>query len=213
MAERLEGVFVSYVRNAWYVATWARELVSGRPVGVHILDEPIVIWRNAAGELTAFEDSCVHRLARLSLGRCEGDRLRCMYHGLLYDRGGRVIEIPGQERIPGSARVRVYPVTERHGWTWIWMGDPAAAVERLIPPVVGLDQLDPDYLYGHGQLDYAAEARLIHDNLLDLSHVSFLHTGSFGMSEIWAREHPKVTEHERGVRSERWIRSEGVLGE
>lgn len=90
------------------------------------------------------------------------------------------------------------------------MGAAAAADTRLIPPVVGLDH--PGYLYGTGQIDYAAAARLINDNLLDLSHVSFLHTASFRMSETWARERPRVSQCDRGVRSERWIRSEGVLG-
>jgi len=89
------------------------------------------------------------------------------------------------------------------------MGDAAAADEGLIPPVVGSDH--PDYRFAHGQLDYAAEARLINDNLLDLSHVSFLHAESFRVSETWAREHPRVTEHERSIRLERWIRGEGPM--
>lgn len=202
---------MAYVRNAWYVSAWGHEIAADRPVGVRILGEPIVIWRNAAGELTAFEDRCVHRLAPLSLGRCEGERLRCNYHGLLYDRSGRVVEIPGQERIPNNLRVRSYPVVERHSWVWVWMGD-AAADEGLIPPILGLDYLDRDFNFGNGQLDYAAEARLINDNLLDLSHVSFLHTDTFGLSETWAREHPKITERDRSIRSERWIKGQGLLG-
>jgi phenylpropionate dioxygenase-like ring-hydroxylating dioxygenase large terminal subunit len=204
---------MTYVRNAWYVAAWTHDLVAERPVSLRVLDEPIVIWRNGAGQLTAFEDYCVHRLARLSLGRCEGERLRCMYHGWLYDRSGCVVEIPGETRVPSSARVRTYPVVERHSCVWVWMGDAACADQNLIPPVVGFDEVDSDRLYAHGQLDYAAEARLVNDNLLDLSHVSFLHAASFGVSEVWAREPSKITEFERGVRIERWIRGEGKLGE
>src|SRR5580704_12793088 len=101
---------MTYIRNAWYVATWTHDIVSNAPAGFRVLNEPIVIWRNAAGDLTAFEDRCVHRLAPLSLGRCEGERLRCMYHGLLYDRTGRVVEIPGQNRISAAMRVRMYPI-------------------------------------------------------------------------------------------------------
>src|SRR6266705_745742 len=126
---------MAYVRNAWYVSAWGHEIVSERPVGVRILGEPIVIWRNAAGELAAFEDRCIHRLAPLSLGRCEGERLRCMYHGLLYDRSGRVVEIPGQDRIGSTLRVRRYSVVERHSWVWVWMGKEADADENLIPPI------------------------------------------------------------------------------
>jgi len=201
---------MTYVRNAWYVAAWAEEIVAERPTAVHVLNEPIVIWRNAAGEVAAFEDRCIHRLAPLSLGRCEGKRLRCMYHGLLYDGEGRVVEIPGQDRVPNHLRVRVYPAIERHRWLWVWMGDVEAADEALIPPVTGFD--NSDYLLFTGQLDYAAEARLVNDNLLDLSHVSFLHAESFRMGEIWARERPKVVERERSVCIDRWIRSEGNGG-
>jgi phenylpropionate dioxygenase-like ring-hydroxylating dioxygenase large terminal subunit len=203
---------MTYVRNAWYVAAWTHEVAPDRPVGVRILNEPIVLWRNVAAELAAFDDRCVHRLAPLSLGRCEGENLRCMYHGLLYDRTGRVVEIPGQDRIPSSLRVRNYPVVERHSWIWVWMGDAAAADEGLIPPVVGMDRGHTDYVFAHGTLDYAAEGQLIFDNLLDLSHVSFLHTESFRLGETWARERPKVTEHDRGIRSERWFRNEGPNG-
>jgi len=200
---------MTYVRNAWYVAAWAHEIVPDCPLGVRILNEPIVLWRNASGGLVALEDRCVHRLAPLSLGRCEGEKLRCMYHGLLYDRTGRVVEIPGQDRVSASLRARVYPTVERHGWVWVWMGN-AAADDSFIPPILGLDH--PDYIFGHGQLDYDAEARFVSDNLLDLSHISYLHTESFRYGETWARERPKVTEHERSIRSERWFKSEGALG-
>lgn len=132
-----------------------------------------------------------------------------MYHGLLYDRTGRVVEIPGQDRIPDTIQVRTYPVVERHSWVWVWMGN-APADEDLIPPVMGMDH--PDYVFSHGQVDYAAEAHLVNDNALDLSHVSFVHAESFRMSETWARQRPTVTERERSIRSERWIRSEGPLG-
>ncbi|CAM8672911.1 aromatic ring-hydroxylating dioxygenase subunit alpha [Sphingobium sp.] len=200
---------MNYVKNAWYVASWAQDLLPEKPYGTFILNEPVVVWRNADGELAAMEDRCVHRLAPLSLGRCEGDKLRCMYHGLLFDRTGAVVEIPGQDLIPAQARVRSYPVAEKHSWVWIWMGDHEAADEVLIPGAVGLDH--PDYILGHGQLDYAAEARLINDNLLDFSHLSYVHANSFGAPEAWAYERPKITMLERGVRVERWITGESAV--
>lgn len=190
-------------KNLWYVAAWNYDLKPSTLLAVRILGEPIVLWRNQSGEITALEDRCVHRLAPLSLGRCEGERLRCMYHGLLYDRSGVVVEIPGQDIIPTQARVRAYPAIEKHSWIWIWMGDPRALDETLIPAAVGLDH--PDYILGSGQLDYAAEARLINDNLLDFSHLSYIHANSFGATEQWARERPKVTPIPHGVRIERWI--------
>jgi vanillate O-demethylase monooxygenase subunit len=113
-----------------------------------------------------------------------------------------VVEIPGQEKVPPQAQVRRYAVTERHSWVWIWMGDPEQADEGLIPPAVGLDH--PDYILGHGQLDYAAEARLINDNLLDFSHLTFVHADSFGAGPQFAESPARITPLERGVRYERW---------
>jgi phenylpropionate dioxygenase-like ring-hydroxylating dioxygenase large terminal subunit len=202
---------MNYARNLWYVGGWSHDLATDQPFAMRILGEPIVMWRNASNRLTALEDRCVHRLAPLSLGRCEGEHIRCMYHGLLYDRSGAVREIPGQDLIPPQARVRSYPLVEKHSWLWVWMGDPAAADESLIPGAVGLD--DADYILGHGHLDYAAEARLINDNLLDFSHLSYVHAKSFGAGEDWARERPRVTPLADGVRVERWIaRQPGMPG-
>jgi vanillate O-demethylase monooxygenase subunit len=199
---------MTYVHNAWYVAAWAHELEQQKPFAITILGEPVVLYRGDNGHVVALEDRCVHRLAPLSLGRCEGDLLRCMYHGMLYAPDGMVVEIPGQQRIPPQARVRSYPVVERHSWIWVWMGATQEADEELIPPAVGLD--DPDYILGHGQLDYAAEARLINDNLLDFSHLAYVHTASFGSGPQFAETQAKITPLERGIRYERWV--ENSLG-
>ena len=194
---------MKYVRNCWYVAGWVQDLEPGRPMSIDILCEPIVIYRGDSGRLVAMEDRCVHRLAQLSLGRCEaGDRLRCMYHGLLFDPDGKVVEIPGQDVIPPKARVRSYPVIEKHSWIWVWMGDPALADEALIPPAVGFD--DPSYILGRGFLDYDAEARLINDNLLDFTHLAFVHQNSFGVEESYGYELPEIRALDRGVRFSRW---------
>jgi len=197
------GGCVPYAKSLWYVAAWSHDLKADQPLAVQILGEPIVLWRDQRGRMAALEDRCVHRLAPLSLGRCEGGKLRCMYHGLLYDPSGTVTEIPGQDVIPPHAKVRPYPVVDRHSWIWVWMGEAGAADETLIPPAVGLD--DPNFILGSGQLDYAAEARLINDNLLDFSHLSYVHANSFGAGEEWARERPTVTQLPLGVRVERWI--------
>jgi phenylpropionate dioxygenase-like ring-hydroxylating dioxygenase large terminal subunit len=192
---------MNYVRNAWYVACWSQDLAERTPQGVSILDEPIVIWRSG-GRLAALEDRCVHRLAPLSLGRCEGEHLRCQYHGLKYDPQGRVVEIPGQVTIPAQARVRAYPVIDRHSWIWVWMGNPAQADVSLIPPATGFD--DPQWILGRGQLDYAAEAQLINDNLLDFSHLPYVHAASFGAPTTFAETLPQLTALPRGIRYERW---------
>ncbi len=194
---------MTYVRNAWYVAAWSRDIEVAKPFAVSILGEPVVVWRAEDRALSALEDRCVHRLAPLSLGRCEGANLRCMYHGMLFAPDGKALEIPGQDLIPAKARVRAYPVIDRHDWTWVWMGDPALADEALIPPAVGISE--PDWVLGHGQLDYAAEARLVCDNLLDFSHLSYVHAQSFGAGPEFAQTQPRIEPLDRGVRVSRWL--------
>jgi vanillate O-demethylase monooxygenase subunit len=103
---------------------------------------------------------------------------------------------------PPNAVVPTYPTHENMGLVWVWMGDPALADEALIPPAVGLDH--PDYILGHGQLDYEAEARLINDNLLDFSHLAYVHTNSFGVAPEFAQSLPKLEPLDRGVRYSRW---------
>ncbi|MBB4858634.1 vanillate O-demethylase monooxygenase subunit [Novosphingobium chloroacetimidivorans] len=192
-----------YARNCWYVAGWSYQVETGQPFPMQILGDRLVLFRTSSGQMVALEDRCVHRLAPLSLGRCEGEGLRCMYHGMLFDAAGTVIEIPGQSLIPPNAKVRSYPVVERDSWIWVWMGDAAAADEAAIPRSRSLD--DPDYILRHGWLDYDAEAQLINDNLLDFSHLSFVHANSFNLGADPAATQAKVTQLENGIRYARWM--------
>jgi vanillate O-demethylase monooxygenase subunit len=190
------------------MAGWDRDFAPEAPQAETILSEPIVLYRTESG-MAALADRCVHRLAPLSLGRCEGANLRCMYHGLLFDPSGACIEIPGQEVIPKAARVRAYPVVERHAAVWVWMGDPALADEALIPPFAGYR--DPAWAMEPGRMDYQAPARLIHDNLLDLSHIAYVHLNSFSggnpaSGQGWIDADTIYTTLPRGVRVSRWMK-------
>ena len=193
-----------WVRNAWYVAGWLTEFAPGSIHARTIIDQPIALYRTTDGGLAALEDRCCHRFAPLSLGRLEGDDLRCMYHGLKFAPDGRCIEIPGQKLIPQSAWVRRYPVAVRGGWVWVWMGEAAAADPSAIAPSLALD--DPGYRLKAGHLDYAAHYLLIDDNLLDLSHLSFAHEKTLGLDmPQWADERPRMLAQERGLRVQRWL--------
>jgi phenylpropionate dioxygenase-like ring-hydroxylating dioxygenase large terminal subunit len=191
-----------YALDCWYVAGWESDVGPDTLFAARIADQPVVIYRRQDGALVALEDRCRHRFAPLSLGCREGDDLRCMYHGFKFAPSGRCVEIPGETQIPELARVRAYPVAARHSWVWVWIGDPAAADPALIPPAVGFE--DPRWVLRHGQLDYAAPYTLINDNLLDFSHLSFVHRRSFGAGMNFAYERPRVTRLPRGVRVERW---------
>lgn len=200
-----------WVTNAWYVAAWTHELEPGRIHARTIIDQPLALYRTSDGEIVVFEDRCPHRFAPLSMGRLEGDELRCMYHGLKFAPDGRCTEIPGQKLIPQSACVRRYPVETVGSWVWVWMGDKDAADPKTIPPSLALD--DPAYRQRSGQLDYDAHYLLIDDNLLDLSHLSFAHEKTLGLGmPQWADSRPSIVPIDRGLRMQRWLRNHAPSG-
>lgn len=194
-----------FLKSAWYVAGTAAELDEKQMIALTLLGEPVVLYRKANGTPIALEDRCIHRFAPLSLGRIEGDNLRCMYHGILFSEAGTALEIPGQEMIPRRACVASHPVRERGGWLWVWMGEAAEADETLLPPVYGLD--NPGWFLPQDRLDYACNYQLINDNLTDLGHLTWVHSASFGTDETWSTTMPQVSPLPRGVRINRWLRS------
>ena len=191
-----------FVRNTWYVAGWDNEVGPGNLFSRTIIGIPVLMYRTADGALHALEDRCCHRGAPLSVGRREGDCVRCMYHGLKFDASGQCIEAPAQQRIPPQARVRTFPVVERNRWIWIWMGDPEAADPALIPDTHWL--ADPAWRSLDGYIHYDVNYLLIADNLLDFSHLPFVHPTTLGGSEDYAAAKPKVERLDDGVRITRW---------
>jgi len=117
---------MTFLKNAWYAASWSSSL-GAEPMERTITSEFVVLYRRADGTPVALEDRCCHRALPLSLGRIEGDDIRCGYHGLRFAPTGVCVEVPGQSTIPPGAEVRSYPVVERWNTVWIWMGEAAAA--------------------------------------------------------------------------------------
>jgi vanillate O-demethylase monooxygenase subunit len=198
-----------FLRNCWYVAGWTHQIPPATLVPRKIIGEPLLLYRTGTGQLVAMEDRCCHRFAPLSRGRLEGDDIRCMYHGIKFAADGRCVEIPAQNVIPDGVRVRTYSVVEKDLWAWVWMGDPANEDASLIPDALHHD--DPDWLIGTGEMTYDANYELIHDNLLDLTHLSFVHENTLGRgSPAWGTANPTVTSIEGGVRVSRWLRDRGT---
>ena len=195
-----------FLKNCWYVAAWDHELLDGKKLARTILEKPVVLFRGESGRYIALDDRCCHRGAPLSMGRVEGDCLRCMYHGMKYDSSGTCIEIPGQQRIPKTLRVHSYPVVERGHLVWIWMGDPALADEDLIVDYPPLH--DPKWRGLPAYLHYDANWLLIVDNLSDLAHLAFVHTNTLGGSEEYAYKSkpPVIERRDNGFFMERWHR-------
>lgn len=191
-----------FIKNCWYVAGWDHEVPADGFFTRTLIDVPVLFWRDAQQRVVAFEDRCCHRGAPLSMGRREGDCVRCLYHGLKFDRQGICIEIPSQQRIPPQAKVRVFPVVEKNRWIWIWMGEASAADESLIPATPWLDHVD--WRSEDGYLHYDVNYLLIADNLLDFSHLPYVHPSTLGGTEDYASVMPKVERGERGVRVTRW---------
>lgn len=194
-----------FLRNSWYVAAFAGE-VGREPFARTLLNEAVVLFRAEDGSPVALEDRCCHRALPLSMGKVVGDVIQCGYHGLEYDAAGACVKVPGQEAIPPDARVRSYPVTERLGWVWIWMGDPAKADPALIPDWWWAEHPEWKTIQGnHGTPLYCTcNYELITDNLMDVSHLSYVHTSSIGNAAV-VMEKPKTERSDRRVAARRWV--------
>ena len=169
-----------FPRNTWYVACTPDE-IDEKPLGRQICGEHIVFYRAAGGQVAALEDFCPHRGARLSLGSvCEG-QLVCGYHGLTMGCDGKTISMPGQ-RVGGFPKIRNYPVVERYGFIWVWTGDAALADPATIHHLEWAD--NPEWAYGGGLYHVACDYRLMVDNLMDLTHETYVHSTSIGQKEI-----------------------------
>ena len=190
-----------YLRNCWYVAAMAGEIADGL-LARTVLDRPLVLFRDDAGKAVALEDRCCHRFAPLHKGRLVDGNLQCGYHGLTFDGTGRCIRIPGQSAIPDDARVQTFPLVERYDWMWIWMGDPALADPATIPDYHWIS--DPGWAGAGERLHLKADYRLLIDNLLDLSHLTFLHETTIGAAAV-AGTPATVSRDGDIVRMTRWM--------
>lgn len=173
-----------------------------------ILGECVVLYRTEEGDPVALEDACPHRKLPLSMGRLRGDSIECGYHGLVFDPKGHCTRIPGVKRVPPSVGVRVYPTVSRYGLVWIWMGDPARADPQLIFPVEHWGESDWGRNRG-GTMRVDCNYLFITDNLLDPSHVAWVHRSSFGNDACEAPS-TEVTATDKGVIAARWLRDVDV---
>lgn len=172
---------MNFLANFWYAAGWASEITK-KPLARRVLDRPVALFRTEGGKAVALDDCCPHRMVPLSHGTVEGESLRCGYHGLRFDCAGKCVEVPGQASIPPRAKVHAYPLVERWKFSWIWMGDPSAADPDLIPELPWLDAAD--WAYSHGCITYACNYALLLDNLIDLSHTTFVHQRTIGTDDV-----------------------------
>jgi len=193
-----------FLRNAWYVAAWADE-ISEKPLARRICNEPLVLFRDRQGHAAALLDMCCHRGAPLSCGQVVDAGIECGYHGLVFDGSGACVSIPGQDKIPGKARVRSFPVVEREQFIWIWMGEAERADPAHIIDYPFHD--DPArWPSKHTTYHIAGSANLMVDNLMDLTHLGYVHVSTIGGNPMAHVDAKMITEPTpTGLKFTRWM--------
>lgn len=192
-----------FLENAWYVAALASD-ISRKPFAVKMLNQSLVLFRKLDHAVVVLEDSCPHRRLPLSMGRVQGDSIECGYHGLRFDCSGACVGAPTATEIPAAAVVRHFPAVEKYGVIWVWMGDATKANADDIIDIKEWD--DPEWGVNRGDaMEIACNYQYITDNLLDPSHVTWVHQSSFGSNDLIGVP-LQVDEAENGVTVSRWLR-------
>lgn len=196
-----EGCFA--VRNGWYVLAFAREL-SQQLLSRSLLNEPVVLYRRQNGEPVALSGLCPHRFYPLGKSQLKDDIITCSYHGFAFDAEGACTNIPGQDNIPSTCRLRRYPVVEHGMWIWVWAGDADKADPALLPDLAEISHdragFTPMPFYFH---EIKARYQLLNDNLLDLSHLAYLHATTIGVGANATVPEELTEEPPRVLRSRR----------
>jgi phenylpropionate dioxygenase-like ring-hydroxylating dioxygenase large terminal subunit len=168
---------VSTLKNAWFVACPSSRLGDKEPRSVTLLGEPLVVYRDASGKPQALEDRCCHRGVQLSLGRITQEgHLACGYHGWEYDGTGRCVHVPSLcagTPVPKGFLVRSFPCVEQDFYIWVWMG--GGTPDTPAPPPIRNAGLHP---WRQGTVQASCCAEFLVENILDSSHVPFVHKGT-----------------------------------
>jgi vanillate O-demethylase monooxygenase subunit len=192
----------TWITNAWYVAAWDAE-VDSAPLARTICGVPMVFYRKLNRQVVALRDACPHRLLPLSLGLREGDSIRCKYHGLKLGPDGVAEEMPlKSDAVNRGICAEAFVTHERHRFVWVWVGERDKADPALIPDLWPCSH--PDWRFDGGYYHVAADYRLMIDNLMDLTHETYVHAGSIGQPEIMDAPLVCQTEGDSEVLS-RWM--------
>jgi len=193
-----------FIHNEWYIAAWGAE-IKGRPFARTILNQPVVLYRDRTGTVAALEDRCCHRGTPLAYGTVVAQGLQCGYHGLVFDASGACVCVPGQDHIPARARVRSYSVVEQDEFVWIWMG----AAEQADPARIVSYPYHNDYAkwpHKNATMHVKCNYLLLIDNLMDLTHLGYVHGRTVGGSPIAHVEAKmQTTPTPTGVKFIRWM--------
>lgn len=174
-----------FIRNAWYVACFSKDIIPGMPFARRILGENVVFYRRTNGTVVAMKDRCPHRSFPLSASRIDGDDIVCGYHGIRFGFDGACKLVPTQAAVPRALSVPIFTVAETAPVVWIWMGDADTAQQTPLPQAPWM--LDGSgWATSHDYLKVDASYVFLHENLVDLSHLTFLHANTFGTPDYAA---------------------------
>jgi vanillate O-demethylase monooxygenase subunit len=194
---------LTLLKNAWYAAAYSDELDDG-PLSRTLLESKMVLFREEDGTPAILADRCPHRFAPLSGGKVIGSTIECPYHGLRFDREGHCVYNPHTKN-PGPLRaadIPAGPVLERYGILWFWPGDPAKADPDALPRIDFLERPD-EFAVVRGRLHVRGHYELVVDNLLDLSHASYVHPQFMGSryspDELLAATTQRLERRERSI--------------
>ena len=200
---------MDFVNNSWYVAGWSKDFKSNITT-VEMLSQSLVMFRATSGEISALEDRCPHRLLPLSMGKRIGDTIQCGYHGMTFDKVGKCVRVPGQANTPARADIRAFPVVEKNGIVWVWMGDPDLADAENVFDMPEFHS-DDWHMHHGGHLHLKCHYLNVVENLVDPAHVSFVHPTTLGNAS--SEDVPvHVSTSENVIRAWRWIRNAPAVG-
>ena len=191
---------MSFLLDTWYVGAIATEVVGEKLFSRKILGTSVLLYRKSDGTAVAMQDRCPHRFAPLHLGKRVGDdEVQCPYHALRFDSRGECTHSPhGDGTVPARACVRTFPLVERYGFLWIWMGEARRADPSKIPAYTHLETAPPTAV-AHGYMHMPANYQLIVDNVMDLSHVDHVHGPLLNTAGKLSPQKPPVIEDETSV--------------
>jgi phenylpropionate dioxygenase-like ring-hydroxylating dioxygenase large terminal subunit len=171
----------------WHPVAKSSDLPEASILPARLLDEDLVLWR-VDGRANVWQDLCVHRGTRLSIGKLEGGLLQCAYHGWTYDAAGDCVKIPAhpEQKPPPKAKVKTYSCMEKYGLVWACLGEPAAQ----IPVFEEWDDVSFRKI-ACGPYRYKASATRAVENFLDVAHLPFLHAGILG-----EKAHAEIQDYE-----------------
>jgi vanillate O-demethylase monooxygenase subunit len=191
-----------FIRYGWYAVAWSAEITSAL-VERYLLGNAVVLFRRSDGSLHAMEGTCPHRSYPLALGRLIDDTVVCGYHGIVFGCDGACRAVPGDQRAPAAMNLHVFPLVERGGLIWLWAGAPERADASLVPEHwLG----DPAWRAVTGTKIVECHASLLIENVMDLTHETYLHASTIGQTAI-AETPLDVQVTDRGVRASRIMRN------